>query len=592
MHTASKKALLKVGYACNNNCVFCHSAPHRGHDSSLQQLCQKIDSARRLGAEMVVLSGGEPTIRRDLRQITATIKDCGLQLGLVTNGRMLAYRELADGLLDDGLGYAYVSICGPDAATHDRHTAAKSFNQTLKGLENLAGKIEDLTANLVITSWNIQHLERMPDLMASLGAVRLKLSMLEPEGAALDRFEDLVPRLESATRAAVNVCGRSSARLDGFPLCLIPDELHGLESGLREDGFFIMSEAFEDRWYPVDDANRSYGQRCRACSLRRKCRGVYRQYLIRRGEGELRPKSLPVSNSFNFEPQGAPTSLDLENCPIRAGEQPPPDPVRGILVASGNGRYQHHQAPTRDFSDAAVAHSVRKLGQVYRSLSDDRPEENLKTDLERLVLADACRECPMKSLCGGAWLPSGETRGFSILIRRLHAMLATLTGTVLDIGCGRTPYLEAMAAGLQNGTVSYLGIDPGRGPEQLPPGARFIRSTFADFDWNEAPFDNLLALLSLNHLACLPDSIEKMAALTTPGGRVLLADDEVFGVVREPRVLQAIAAGTDLSFEHLTNLRLEEARELAESAGLRPVSWSPADQNGCPAWLLECRREY
>jgi hypothetical protein len=82
-----------------------------------------------------------------------------------------------------------------------------------------------------------------------------------------------------------------------------------------------------------------------------------------------------------------------------------------------------------------------------------------------------------------------------------------------------------------------------------------------------------------------------MAALTVPGGKVLLADDEVFGVVRAKHVLRAIEAGTDLPFEHLTNLRLDEVRELALLAGLRPVRWSTADQNGCPAWLLECRRE-
>jgi len=591
MRTARKKALLKVGYACNNNCVFCHSAPHRGHDSSLQQLRQKIDSARRLGADMVVLSGGEPTIRRDLRQITAAIRNSGMQLGLVTNGRMLAYQKLADELLSEGLGYAYISICGPDAAIHDRHTATESFNQTLKGMKNLAGKIEDLAANLVITSWNVEHLGRLPELMASLGPVRLKLSMLEPEGSVLEQFDTLVPRLESAARSAVDVCSRGAASLDGFPLCLIPEDLHGRESGLREDGFFLMSEAFEDRWYPVDDANRSFGDRCRVCSLRRKCRGVYRQYLIHRGEDELRPRSLLVSNSFNFEPQGVPAPLELESCPIRSGEQPPPDPVRGILVASGDGRCRHHQALTRDFSDAAIAHSVRELGQVYQSRSDQRPEADLKTDLERLALAGACRECPMRSLCGGAWLPSGERRAFYRFNQRLHAILATLNGSVLDVGCGRAPYLEAMAAGLQNGTVSYLGIDPGEGPVRLPEGARFLRSSFADFDWSEAPFDNLLALLSLNHLGSLSESMKKMVSLTAPGGKVLLVDDDVFGVVRESSVLKAIKSGEVLPFEHLTNLRLEEARELAESAGLRPVSWSPADQNDCPAWLLECRRE-
>jgi MoaA/NifB/PqqE/SkfB family radical SAM enzyme len=595
-----KKALLKVGYGCNNNCAFCHSAPHRGHDSSLEQLRKKIESARRLGAEMVVLSGGEPTIRRDLSQITAVILESGMRIGLVTNGRMLSYPELAGDLVSEGLGYAYVSLCGPDSAIHDRHTRTESFNQTLAGLENLAGKIDDLTINLVITSWNVEHLGRVPDLVAPLKAARLKLSMIEPEGSVLDDFEALVPPLSRAAEAAADMCRRFPALLDGFPLCLIPEELRGQESGLREDGFFIMSEAFEDRWYPVDDANRSFGDRCRTCSLRRRCRGVYRQYLIGRGEAELRPESRPVSNSFNFEPQADPVTLDLDKCVIRAGKKPPPDPVRGILVsipngtaknAAGTGRFQHHWTPTRDFSDAAVNHGVREMGQVYRSLSGDRPRADIKSDLERLSLATACRDCQMKPLCGGAWEPAGGEPGFKLLEERLHEMLSALSGSMLDVGCGRAPYLSALADGLRGGAINYLGIDPGEGPEHLPDGARFLRSTFTDFEWTGPPFDNLLAILSLNHLPSAPDSIAKMAALTVPGGTVLLADDEVFGVVRERQALRAIESGADLPFEHLTNLQLDETRELAALAGLQPVRWYTADQNGCPAWLLECLRE-
>jgi MoaA/NifB/PqqE/SkfB family radical SAM enzyme len=486
-----KKALLKVGYACNNNCAFCHSAPHRGHDSSLGQLRQKIESARRLGAEMVVLSGGEPTIRRDLSQITAAVRESGMRIGLVTNGRMLSYQKLADDLVSEGLGYAYVSLCGPDPAIHDRHTRTESFNQTLAGLENLAGKIDDLTINLVVTSWNLEHLGRVPDLVATLNKARLKFSMIEPEGSVLDEFEALVPPISRAAEAAADVCRQGTALLDGFPLCLIPEELRGLESGLREDGFIIMSEAFESKWYPVDDANRSFGDRCRACSLRRRCRGVYRQYLIIRGEGELRPESRPVSNSFNFEPQDRPITLDLENCPIRAGMKPPPDPVRGILASKGNGSFRYHRAPTRDFSDATINYSVRELSQVYRSLSGDRPEPDIKRDLERLSLATACPDCPVRSLCGGAWEPAGAEPGFKLLDERLHAMLSALSGSVLDIGCGRAPYLSALADGLRRGAVRYLGIDPGEGPEHLPDGARFLRSTFADFEWTEPPFDNL-----------------------------------------------------------------------------------------------------
>jgi MoaA/NifB/PqqE/SkfB family radical SAM enzyme len=604
MQRIFKKALLKVGYACNNNCAFCHSAPHRGYDSTIEEIRDKIVSARRLGAEMLVLSGGEPTIRRDLPAITAAIRDCGMKIGLVTNGRMLAYPRLAEKLISAGLGYAYVSLCGPDIEVHDRHTRTRSFNQTLQGIKNLSGNIDDLTINLVLTAWNLEHLGRLPNRLTPLtttgapltGTVRVKLSMLEPEGSALDTFDSLVPPLAKAAEAAADACRKMALvkgiqpLLDGFPLCLVPGELRELESGLREDGYFIMSEAFEKNWHPIDDRNRSFGDRCRTCSLRRRCRGVYRQYLIQRGEDELCPQSGPVPNSFNFEPVDQPEPLHLENCPIRAGEKPPPDPVRGILVSAGPDRFQACLAPTRDFSDATIAYSIRELSQVYRSRSSDRPVEDIGSDLERLSLSSSCRRCPKKPLCGGAWQPTGEENSFDRFNDRLAGVLSTLCGSVLDIGCGRAPYLTALAEGLSRGTVQYLGIDPQEGPERLPEGAGFIRSTLSDFDHTGLPFDNVLACRSLDHLASPQKGIHKIAALTTPGGKVLLSEDDVFGVVRGRRALEIIQAGSGLPFEHLANLRLDEAMELCRRAGLRPVRWFSAAENGCSAWLLECRR--
>ena len=60
------KALIKVGYACNEHCSFCHTLEVRHIQGSAAEVDQKIRRAAVLGHEMVVLSGGEPTIRPEL----------------------------------------------------------------------------------------------------------------------------------------------------------------------------------------------------------------------------------------------------------------------------------------------------------------------------------------------------------------------------------------------------------------------------------------------------------------------------------------------------------------------------------------------
>ena len=57
------KALIKVGYACNEHCGFCHTLEVRHIQGSTAEIDNKIRRAAELGHEMVVLSGGEPTIR-------------------------------------------------------------------------------------------------------------------------------------------------------------------------------------------------------------------------------------------------------------------------------------------------------------------------------------------------------------------------------------------------------------------------------------------------------------------------------------------------------------------------------------------------
>ncbi len=57
------KALIKVGYGCNDHCTFCHTLDVRHIEGSTAEIDAQDRRARALGHSMVVLSGGEPTIR-------------------------------------------------------------------------------------------------------------------------------------------------------------------------------------------------------------------------------------------------------------------------------------------------------------------------------------------------------------------------------------------------------------------------------------------------------------------------------------------------------------------------------------------------
>ncbi len=596
MERKPPKALLKVGYACNNNCVFCHSAPHRGTDSSLAEMQPKIRQAASLGAGMLVLSGGEPTIRPDLLQIAGMANAAGMDLGLVTNGRMLSYPRLCDQLLERRLGYVYISLCGPDAALHDRHARADSFDQTIQGLENVARAVPDTTINVVVSAWNLQILNDFVQLAASLSPVRLKFSNLEPEGNALLDFAGLVPPLRRAAEAVVAAVERARTEhpqmevaVDGFPLCLIDGHLE-LESGLREDGFFIMSEAFQPDWHPVDDRNRGFGEDCRSCSLRRRCRGVFKQYLKHRGAEELRPVSRPAPNSFNFAPAGEPESLDLDACPVRSGNRPPPDPIRGILLEAGPGEVLRHATTTRDFSDETVGEVVRHLGQVYLDRSGHAELADFASELVKLTPAAACQACPQRPLCGGVWRP-GPDASFRRAREILSGLLSGLQGRVLEVGCGRNPDTAAFQPALQEGRVEYLGIDPLAHSGEPAAGMRLLATTLEDFQWTGPGFDAVVALRSLNHLHSLPAGLAKMASLAAAGARLVLAEDVVFATVRSRQKLEQIESRQDLPFQHRSNPFPSEVVPMLTELGLTLTASYLPQETASTLWIMVCEKE-
>ena len=290
------RALIKVGYACNNNCVFCHSegsAPPRAEAASV---LAKIETAAALGCTMVVFSGGEPTLRTELASWAQHAQLLGLPVGLITNGRMLSYPRLLEALHRAGLSYAQVSLHSGYESVHDKITrAAGAYQQTMMALLGLHALGVDVTVNAVVTRANLETLEEVIDRLGPLDGLRLKYAMVEPKGAALERFDELVPNPEQVgarVSAALEIAASQApgVRLahEGIPLCLLPGH-ERLASGLAQDGFTHMSEAHEQGYFPVDGDNRTFPGACDRCALRGSCPGLYREYLERRPMPALQP---------------------------------------------------------------------------------------------------------------------------------------------------------------------------------------------------------------------------------------------------------------------------------------------------------------
>lgn len=276
----ASKAIIKLGYSCNNNCLFCHAkAKRQSRELDTGNIKKKIMRLKDLGIEMAVLSGGEPTIRKDILEIFEFASRNSIRTGLVTNARMLQYEKLVSRIEGLGLGYVCASLHGSEDI-HNRLTGTEGFRQTLAGIRNISRlRGVELLVNCVVTKTNLMNLRGVIDCIRGIRVDRIKFSLMEPVQEA---GMEIIPEINRACERVKDAMGygeREGFRtgMDGFPLCL----MKGYEKrtdNLKTNNILYVSEAYEDEFFPSDEGNRMKGAVCRECRIP-GCEGTYREYL-------------------------------------------------------------------------------------------------------------------------------------------------------------------------------------------------------------------------------------------------------------------------------------------------------------------------
>ncbi len=157
---------MSLTYNCNNKCKWCYAASNfqenklKEFDSRKEQ--EVINLLSDLGVKRIILIGGEPTLYRNLYGILEKIQDTEIVLGMVTNGRRLEDVGFTKGLKKRGLDYITFSIEGENQLTHDSMTQIYgSYYETISGIKNAMNERINVATNTVISSENINNLERI-----------------------------------------------------------------------------------------------------------------------------------------------------------------------------------------------------------------------------------------------------------------------------------------------------------------------------------------------------------------------------------------------------------------------------------------------
>jgi len=306
---------INLDFRCNERCVFCAAdlggnvaAEVRRPSLSLDRIREWLDDSPPGPGDRVVLSGGEPTLHRELVPIARYVSRLGPDVVLFTNGMRLANPELARATADAGVTRYEISLYGADAAGHDEITRRRgSFERTLRALRVLTSLRAEfhiwLSVRLLVSRNTFQSnpaiIRRVATDVGAVDSFSLNHLILSQDALSAD-----APVSWSVARESVNECARLvrelGATLDcaDVPLCVFDEDNAGPAVAAAADPRTVGFGAnhFQYRYLDplVPDGTPSPRHRaalpdvCLGCAVSGLCARVERGYLQRFGQRGLR----------------------------------------------------------------------------------------------------------------------------------------------------------------------------------------------------------------------------------------------------------------------------------------------------------------
>lgn len=159
---------------CNLKCVHCYAqAKDISFDNELSTLEGKklIDDLAGFGVPVILFSGGEPLVRKDLPELAAYAVEKGMRAVISTNGTLIS-PEKARILKDIGLSYVGISIDGMEQI-NDRFRGVKgAYQAALDGIRNCKAAGIKVGLRFTINKINVSEIPDIFDLLEEMDIPR------------------------------------------------------------------------------------------------------------------------------------------------------------------------------------------------------------------------------------------------------------------------------------------------------------------------------------------------------------------------------------------------------------------------------------
>lgn len=188
----------EVTARCNLKCAHCRmpgSDSDYSNELSTTECYHLIDQILEAGKPIIILTGGEPLLRKDIVEIGQYATGKGLRVVMGSNGTMMT-RETTAKLNSIPVSRLSISIDFPSPAEQDQFRGVQgAFDAAMKGISNAIKAGIEIQINSTISKLNVAYLPKLLQLALDAGAVAFHPFLLVPTGKGKGLVEsELSPR--------------------------------------------------------------------------------------------------------------------------------------------------------------------------------------------------------------------------------------------------------------------------------------------------------------------------------------------------------------------------------------------------------------
>ncbi|MDY0132184.1 MAG: 12,18-didecarboxysiroheme deacetylase [Desulforegulaceae bacterium] len=177
---------------CNLNCVHCYAQAKNEEfkdELTTEQGFKLLDDFAQFGVPVVLFSGGEPLMRKDLTTLAEYAISKGMRAVISTNGTLIT-EEKAKELKEIGLSYVGISLDGMKEVNDKFRGLEGAYEMALKGIENCQKAGIKVGLRFTINKHNVQEMPKIFDLVEEMKIPRICFYHLVYAGRGSEMIEE------------------------------------------------------------------------------------------------------------------------------------------------------------------------------------------------------------------------------------------------------------------------------------------------------------------------------------------------------------------------------------------------------------------